>query len=346
MGLSRRKGILAFAKQAAIGTPASAPDYSIPIIGGGIKDADDRADLPFTRDTAARPGQYKQRAWGGGTIRVPMFPDPMGLLIYEAMGAQNRVPGVGGPASLFHFTMDDDLISTPLTMWNMVGNDWYQFDDAFITRLALRGNSGENGELEMDVISWQVHPVGAPTLPTLHGNTPRYKYIGSTVKLSPDDGTPDEATEAQTCLLTIDRAPERRHGTKLTPSSLTPERQISMEATVTYDADVFDWDFVHSSAFGSVTGDSLDQGIGHGSFFVEFGRHPEDATRFLRYYTGSEAVDDDPPYPVNWEYRAERPDSDPAGGSLEYTVIGPVIDPGAGGSEVTIALANDVAGAY
>src|SRR5438105_13533999 len=90
---SKRIGYVAIKKKASVGTaatPSGVGFYALPIQGtGGVKPERDRGDLNLTGATAAKSGQFVQRGRGGGSFTILAYPDPLGLLLYEAMGAQN-----------------------------------------------------------------------------------------------------------------------------------------------------------------------------------------------------------------------------------------------------------------
>lgn len=329
---SARPGVFAFAKQSAIGTPAAAPDFAVPKSGGGIGPARDRADLPVTRASQGRAGQYVQRARAeAGALRVLGFPAPMGALLYQIMGAQT----VSGAGPYLHtFTMAD-AFPTPMTVWDLVADQWFRFTDVFLTRMAILGVSGENVVCELGMVGFNGGPVSAPTY-TLHDDTPRHKFIGSTVKLEADGASPVALDTAEEVALEIDRAPELRYGASLTPKHVVPVRNVSFRSALLYDPAQQGQDFLKAARLGAVAATEMGQDIESGSFEVTFGRHPIDATKYFKIASNAD----------NWEYDMDRPESDPGGGVLTLAPAGVVKQPAAGGSEVTIELANDEAGLY
>lgn len=332
---SRRLGVLAFAKQASLGTPAAAPTFAVPIISGGLRPMPENAELPLTSDTLAEHGDYRQRVRGGGTVTILAHPEAIGLLLYHAMGAQ----AVSGAGPYTHtFTLADALpVDEPITLWSLVGDDWIRFSDAFLGRLVLRGSSGQNVMVELgDVVAFDYDDVAAPAY-TLTEPEPRFKYLGSTTLLEADNATPVAVENMEAAELTIDRGLELRYAASLTPTSITPARRVAFLASLVWDGDYQGWDFFRASAYGTTaTGGGPSQSLPAGSFDVTFARHPASAPRALRLFSPED----------NWQYQVERPDADPAGGPIEFDAGGKVIRPSGGGTEVTVELINDTAGAY
>lgn len=358
MGTNRRQGVFAWAKQSAVGTPAAAPDYAAPFsTGGGPKAVRDMADLPITRPTSARSGQYVQRARGEGTLAVLAHEEEVGSLILQATGAEQYALVGGVPHHRFEMT--EDLTDTPLTCWCMLADNWWRFDDTFVTLLNLAGTSGENVLVNLGLTAWHYTPdVGAPAGidALLAPDEPRFKYIGSEISIAAEGATPaGPFTNVENVELEIRRNPTWRYGPSLTPTVGVPIREIDLSAGFTYDPDQLDWDLVVAAATGSVTGTGETQNLVQGSMLVRFGRHPEDATKFLEFYTGpkvgalpSSPGADTAPFSANWEFDAQRPDPDPGGGPIDISAAGRLIDPpeSPGSSEVTIVLAGGKVGAY
>lgn len=337
MPTSRRIGVFGFGKQAAKGTPLAAPTYTVGKSGGAMRAVPDIADLPLTGDSAARRGRYKQRERGEGTVTLMVNPDAVGLLFYEACGSQTHAGGSAPYTKTFPI-VDNVPQANPMTVWDMVGNDWWRFTDTYISRLRLAGTSGENLVVELTLVSLNAEAVAAPTY-TLLDEEPRHKYIGGTTKLEADSDTPTEMDNVESVELVIDRALELRYGASLTPAFVIPDRNVDFSAGLLFDdsGNNQGWDFVRQSALGTTGTGAVSQDMASGgSFEVRFGRHPEDATRYLEIASTED----------NWEYIAERPEADPGGGPIEFDVAGPVNRPAAGGSEVVITLLNDVAAAY
>lgn len=333
---SKRKGVFAFAKQTAKGDDAAAPLFALPKNGGGIRPTTDKEALPLTTEGAQRWGNYKQRARAAGTVTVLAHPEALGLLLYEVCGAQ-AVTGVGVPFEHEFTVVDTVPFNNPLTVWDMVGGDWWKFTDVYVTKLTIRGSEGGLVYCEFDVIGYQATPVAAPVY-TLVAPDPRFKYIGTTVELEADDDVPVEVTNVNSVELVIDRAPSIRYGSSLVPVTITPERMVDFSVGLVYDTSGNNqgWDYLKAAHLGDVAGTELSQDLPKGSFRVSFGRHPELAGRELTIAGNGQ----------NWEYDVARPDSDPGGGDLEMDVAGVVVRPDAGGTEVTITLANETAGLY
>jgi hypothetical protein len=328
---TKRKGVIAFAKQPAEGTPAAAPVYALPKNAGGMGDNRARETLPVTRPTAARPGRFVKTARGAGSVTVLAHTEALGLFLYEAMGAQS----VTGTAPADHEFLMADEYPVPMTVWDLVGDRWMQFIDTFIAKLVIRGATTDLVYVTMDLLSKDYAAVAAPAY-TLEPDEPRFKYTGSVVKLEADNAVPAEITTVNNVILTIDRAPEVHYGSRLGPQLIVPVRDVDFQAGMVVDTAQQGWDFHDVSAYGSVGGTEPTQDVGAGSFDVKFGRHPASASRYLSVVSNG----------ANWEPEVPRPESDPRGGALEMDVAGIVRDPGAAGSEIEVHLLNERATVY
>lgn len=335
-GINRRRGVLVAQKQTAIGT--TAPDtpgtskFATGKVSGGMRPTRDMNDLALTSNTQARRGRYVQRARGEGTVTILAHPNELGLWLYEAMGA---VSTSGSGPYTHTFTMADAL-PNPMTVWDLVGDDWWRFADTFVQQLTIRGESGENILCELQLLSYNAESRGpnAPTY-TLAGDDPRFKYIGTQAKLEADNATPVVVTNAENAELVINRNLELRYGSSLTPTQQIPSRDVDMSVGIVYDAQGNQgWDFLRGAHLGvvSVTG-AVTQNLVMGSWDMTFGKHPSSYAGSLRIYSNG----------ADWEYGVERPDSDPAGGPLEMDIAGPVVAPAAGGTEFTAVLQNETA---
>lgn len=339
--MSARKGVVGFGKQSALGTPLAAPTFTVPIMGGGMRPVRPRDDLSITAATNARRGQHIKSAYGEGTVRMLAHTEAIGLLFYEAMGAQT----VSGAGPFIHtFTMADALPALPLTVWSMVEDDWYRFTDTYVRRLMISGAATENCVVEVDFVSLDYDRVAAPTY-TEVAPQPRYKFIGSTIQLEADNDTPTTISNIRSIEFEIDRVAELIYSTGLNPAFVVPERQVNLRAETIFRDAATDqgWDFLTGSSLGSIaaTGGPT-QDLLSGSAKATFGRHPIDATKTLIIATGS-AVDS----PVaNWDYDVERPEADPGGGPVTIPIEGILRYPDTGTSELTVELKNDTALVY
>ena len=385
---SRRKGVIGFAIQTGLGsanyvTDSNTHKYVTNYVSGGIAPVRDRTDLALTSSTQGRRGQYVQRARGEGTVTIQANPNLLGMLLYQVCGAQST-------ATRTHtFVVSDQLPpraaspnnTGPLTVWSQVVDDWWKFGDCYISRMTIRGVSGDNILVELGLMSYGAQRLGtAPASdPSATGvsplpldTEPRFKYIGSTVKLGATADVPLTITNAESCEFSIDRAMELRYGSNLNPSGNIPVRNVDFSAMFTYDDTASGsnnpgWQYLAASQLGltgaatgmtgagflnsasSMTG-ATTQNLWRGSFDVTYGLHdPSPATgNVLSLEIASTSFGSSR---GNWEYAVERPEADPGGGALEMTAAGPVLPylPGATEalkSEVTITLKNDVSGDY
>jgi hypothetical protein len=335
-GESTKQGVLAFGRQTTKGTPLASPTFAIPKLGGGVADQTDLAELALTGPTLSRFGQYKQRAWGGGTVQFLAHPEALGLLIYEVMGAQ----AVSGAGPYIHtFTMADTIPNAnPLTVWDMVGNNWMRFTDMWVNRLKFASESGNYVECEAEFLGLTYADVAAPTLPTLAPAEPRFKFIGSTTKAEADSATPATMTNITGVEIEIARDLQAQYGSAITPFDITPNNRI-IDATlrIQYDSAQQGWDFYNWSATGqAATGGTASQLLPKGSFDITFGRHPVSSPRALQIASNG----------ALWEYSVQRPEASPTGGPVEIEAIGQLVRHATGLTEVTVTLTNDTTAVY
>lgn len=336
MATTRRFGVFAFGKQTAFGTPLANPTYAVPVLSGAMRPVKDRGDLPRIGTALSRLGMFTQRARGEGTVQMLAHPDELGLLLYEVMGAQTN----SGTGPYRHtFTMADDIpYDNPLTVWSKVGDSWWRFSDTYVQRLSIQGSSGENVVVEVQLISFHYRPSAAPGSFTLADEEPRYKYVGSVVKMEADSATPTTMTNVESVSIEIDRAPEVRYGSSIVPTTISADRLASFSASLVYDSTQQGWDFLEEFFTGMTggAGTDADQGIARGSWEVTFGRHPHDATRLMKAFSNG----------ANWEFETERPDAEASPSLLELELNGPMVYPDSGSTELTIELNNDVSTTY
>lgn len=333
-GESLKAGVLAFGKQTAKGTPLANPTFAFPKLGGGVANQMDLAELSLTGPSLSRFGQYKQRAWGGGTVQFLAHPEGLGLLLYECMGAKS----VTGAGPYVHtFTMADTIPNAnPLTVWDMVANKWMKFTDMWVNRIKFAGASGNYIECEADFLGLTYTDAGnTPPTFTLADPEPRFKYIGSTTKAEADNATPATMTNITAVEIEIDRALEAQYGGAITPYDIIPnDRAINTTLQIVYDSAQQAWDFYNWSATGqAATGGTASQSLPAGSFDVTFGRHPVSGTRKLQLATNG-AV---------WQYAVQRPEASSSGGPAVMEAIGQLVRPSGGGTELTVTLENDTA---
>jgi hypothetical protein len=351
MAVTRRFGVLAFKKQAVAGTAETGigtTGFAVPANAGVVGPGNEFGDLPRSGSSLARLGRYKQRSTIAGTVTMLCHPEALGLLLYQAMGAYTG-PVIAAGVGTHTFKMADPW-PFPMTVWSSIGSgsdaDWYRYNDAFVSRLAINGASGENVMVDVEFVAknWK-RAVPSPGLTDadIADADPRMKFIGSDIRIDADGtslGTP--LTNVESVGLEINRDPEVRYGPSITPAVLAPDRQVNLTATVTYDSAQQGWDFLTTANTGSASGTDPDQSTPTGAADVKFGRHPADAAKYLRFVTGPSIGSPD----ALWHYDVARPDAEATPGLVDFDLAGIVAYPAAGPSEVTVELANDKVTAY
>jgi hypothetical protein len=349
---SRRQAIIAFKKQDNFtflgGTAASLPaTYALPVVSGVVKPNRETQPLPLTSDSGALVGDYVIHGSTGGDVTFLAHASesgqaagsPLGLLLYEAMYAQ---AATGSAAPYTHTFTFGDTIPPPLTMWAKIGSNWWKFIDVVIQKLGISGQSSDGlCQVPVTFLGGDAQIMGTPPVSgvgyTALSEDPRWKYAGTTVELDADGTTLGEVF-AESFLFEIDRVLSPRWGSGFTPRLFTPERNANFTAGFVEDAAQQGWDFVKTSLLGTTSNDTgMTQEILSGSFSVELGRHPIDATRSFTISSNTGAA--------NWQYIADQPPPDPAGGPFELQAVGKLTRP-ASGEEVTVVLKDDHATTY
>jgi hypothetical protein len=369
----RNFGLLTINKQTAEGTPA--PDavggYSMPITSGMLGPTAEFGDLPRSGNSLVRQGRYKQRISVGGTVTVLATPEPLGLLLYLCMGSELAIGTPAGGLTPHTFVMADAWPG-PCTVWASLGSgsdaDVWRFRDSYISRLRITGTSGGIYTVDLDFVSkhYTKTAAGAAGFPTGYNNAgvllpvePRFKYIGSQIRMDSDSAVPTLMDNAETIEIEIDRNPEVRYGPSLTPTVIAPDRMVNFNADVMYSTGAggtgitaFDrqaWNFLED-AYLSALGADPDQTTPTGSFDVTFGEHPgapSPSGGKLRVVSGGGAT---LPTTVNvqqnWEYGVNRPDASETPAIVTYRLDGTMKAPAAGTSEITAILNSAKAALY
>lgn len=363
MPASRNFGLLVIKKQAAAGTAETTGTggYGLPVTDGGVSPQKEYGDLPRAGATLTRLGRFAQRAQVGGTVTAYCSPDAAGLAIYNVMGTE-LATAVAGTKTKHTFVMADTWPS-PLTVWSSLGSgsdrDVWRFRDAQVSRMAIHGTSGEVVMLEMDFIAkdYTKLSAGLPSGYALSTATPRYKYIGSQVRLDSNSAVPTLMSNVESVNFEVNRDPEVRFGPSLTPSTFAPDRLVNFSANAYYDTGsggtgltAFDkqgWKFLEDAYLAALDG-APDQSTPTGSFDVTFGRHPIDTDDpGLRIVSGGgAALPGTVAVQQNWNYETTRPSASGQPTLLEYDLNGVAAMPAAGTTEATVILVNDVAAIY
>lgn len=358
MAGSRRFGTLAFQRMKNATTQATAPFFSVPILDGGINPIKEYGDLPRIGSTLARLGRFAQSARVGGTVQMLAHPEALTLLLYEVCGGYSFTTGT--PAT-HRFFLTDALPTRPLTTWSSVGNQGtlgsvVRGETVYCTRLSLQGTSQNNVLVEADFVGFsftllsaipalQAAQTGPPAIQAgiAEDASPRFKHIGSQVKIDPNGTTVVAVTNANSITLEVVRDPEIRYGTSLTPVLIAPDRQVNASFGFDYDDAQLAWTAFNAAYTGSPTGTTPNQGTALGSYDVTFGKHPGTANSVLRAISGGDNAAT-PAARQNWDYIMDRPGASGEPDTLTLDVNGQNIsDSLAGtGSEATFILTNDL----
>jgi len=139
MGVPGNTADIAFAIQAAKGTPATASSQRLYLMGGGVAAEKTAADIEETSSGRLRNSSFVQLIRAAGTPSFVVRPASIPLLLYGVMGAK-AVTGAGDP-----FTHTITLAQTQpwLTVWRMLSSGLFErFTDCKIASLTLRSAAG------------------------------------------------------------------------------------------------------------------------------------------------------------------------------------------------------------
>lgn len=134
---------VSFALQSAKGTPAASATYRCFLSDGGVRPRRS-LDAFETRHT----GSYIQtrastvERYVDGDPEIFARPEPLGLLLYAALGAKS----VSGASDPYTHTIHSGATSLPwMTWWRMVGNGTLveQFVDCQVAKLHIRSRTGQ-----------------------------------------------------------------------------------------------------------------------------------------------------------------------------------------------------------
>jgi hypothetical protein len=130
---------LAFAKQSARGTPATAAAFRIPLVGGTVMPRKQVELLEETGTSRLRGQAFTVQTGVEGSPEYAIRPAAIGLLLYAVLGAKS-VSGAGDP---FTHTFNEAAEQPWLTFWRQLENLKYEkFVDCRVTQLVLTSEAG------------------------------------------------------------------------------------------------------------------------------------------------------------------------------------------------------------
>lgn len=326
---SSRHGAIGFALQSAIGSAAANPTYTVPKVSGGIQGKRGKNQIAHTGPTLVAPGNFITTSEGVGTVRMMAHEDLAGLLIYEALGTQ-------AASTTTHTLTLSDALPIPMTVWDLVGDDWWKFTDCWVAKLTIQAASLDIAYIEVNLRAGSYGPVSAPSY-TLLDDEPRYIFGGSTTKLEADNATPTTVNNVQSMEFVVDRNFDFQYGASNTPQSYVAiGRDSSMSVNVNYTAADQGWDFLKAAALGGPSRTTPNTDLAKGSFDVKIARSPVDTSKFMQFQSAG----------ANWEYDVDRPESSPGGGPIGFDIAGNLVNPASPGTEVTVVVVNSKSGIY
>jgi len=130
---------LAFAKQSARGTPATAAAFRIPLVGGTVKPRRQVDLLEETGISRLRTQAYVFQVGAEGNPEYAARPTALGLLLFGLLGAK----AVAGGADPFTHTFNETAEQPYMTFWRQLENLKYEkFVDCRITQMVLTSEAG------------------------------------------------------------------------------------------------------------------------------------------------------------------------------------------------------------
>lgn len=327
------------AKQSAAGTPATVAEFAIPAYGGAMKPQESRTPFEVIDGNAYRPGQYKDKAWVGGTVTFQSFPDSLGRLVTAHMGSDT----VTGTTNFTHTIVSNNAPQW-LTLWTqrpLVGasTEWDKYEDCFMKSIELQYSAGQLFRVQCEVLGrLGTTTVTAPTITTtniLDSVGPYHTWAGATILLDLD------ATPAATALGNLQNFVIHMgyDGADVVQTqNLTADfRDIGLW-TVTMSADfvMSDWAAFKATYFGSKTASNAAQSatVLAGALDFTIQTSPTvDANKIVQIKMP--AVD----------FSLDAPDPDVSGKGLKTTLTG-VLQKPTSGAPMTVLVKNLVSAAY
>ena len=134
---------LAFAKQTAQGTPATAAAFKVPLVGGTVRPRRDINVLEETGDSRLRDIAYVSQVGIEGSPEYAIRPGALGLLLFGVLGSQ----AVSGAADPYEHTFVEADEQPWLTFWRRMHLDgtnylYEKFIDCRITQMVLTSEAG------------------------------------------------------------------------------------------------------------------------------------------------------------------------------------------------------------
>ena len=130
---------LAYAIQAAKGTPATAAAHRFYLTGGGISAPKETARLAETSGGRTAQGSYVRQVRAEGSPAAYVRPNMIGGLLYAAMGAKS----VSGAADPYEHVFELAATQPWLTFWRMLGGTLFErFADCKLTSLNIASTAG------------------------------------------------------------------------------------------------------------------------------------------------------------------------------------------------------------
>lgn len=312
---------MSLAKQAAKGTPAVAPAYTVGLTGGKVYDVElTESDLDTTWDNRVLSGFDREQAIPVSDASLVAMPKSIGLLLNLALGA---VATTGAASVYTHvFTVGQSLPYA--TVWGKIGSagDAAQLSDAKLESLEFEWDKAGACKVKAKFIGCDIDttvdfPVVGATAEVVSSGV--LKGVGGSFQI---DGAAARVTGGS---IKITNTLE----TIVTSDSITPsdvfEGKVGIEVSLKVKPD--DLSTWRKVITGTANGSGINAQPFYGSFDIGFVGPNATSLDFA----ASKAA-----------WSTNLPDADPNGGAAELTLAGRLVIP-ATGSPITATLVNDVA---
>jgi hypothetical protein len=332
---------ISLGKQVAETTAQTTQPYQIPVYASSLKPMETRTDYEVIQGDSYRPGQFKAKAWGEGTVEWAAFPDAGGLLIASHLGLDTKT-GAGDP---FTHTITQNNAPFWVTMYvaRPLAGTSYEYDqylDCLLKTCDIVYENGQMPKIVTDILAKKVTTKAtAPTITlvkSLDTATERFSPFSPTFLFNLDT-TPAAASVTSVQNFTFHMGYDSADF--LSTVNLNPDYRDMQLWTVGFNGTFLmsDWNAYYTTFFGSLapsanTPQSAIVVRGAVDVTLQIGP-PTSAGRTLRITMPA----------VELNIEAPEPNND--GSGLSVSLTGALEKPPSG-EPITFVLTNGVGTAY
>jgi hypothetical protein len=331
MTFSGRQSVIGFKKQVAVGTPATAPAYEIPLGGGSVGPIPNLEPLPWTADSQAEIGHFVSHLGAGGTVNLPFLPISHPLLLEFILGQLLTTGPVSSVYTHAGAPLDDMPVFT--TFYKSPDGNYFTIQDCKMGDWSLNGKAGQPLSMDCNIMGRQAPRSGtkwsAATL--VEGVDNFLTFIGADIRV--DVGATPATTQIHNVddlTLSVNRNIDAIQTDGFYDQYHAPNKRevvLSMPSAVAESTDFF-----NSVHYGSASGTTQSTAPLYGAAKLKFSG-VSDATKYLEIALNRVL------------YMIEQtPEADPSGGTVRYGITGAVSQPSSG-SQITTVTKNTDSGA-